>query len=104
MNENQLKALNMYLDARKTLINLSDKFASIGLLIDQENDLNGITTVQDDYRFVTIVLDEYIKEVMNLECFSEEEVFFETISEYLYAKETKEIVIKYLNTLLNKNE
>ena len=95
MDNYQLNALNLYLDVSKTMKEMSNKFFSIGINV-EEVDENHPQTVQSDYDSIIRTLDEYIINVLHLENDCDAESFFDIVMEYLNGSITKEYAIKII--------
>ena len=95
MNNYQLDALNLYLDASKSLKEMSNKFFSIGINV-EEVDENHPQTIQADYDSTIRALDKNIINVLHLEDDCNAEPFFETVMEYLNGSITKEYALKII--------
>ncbi len=95
MNNYQLDALNLYLDVSKNMKEMSNKFFSIGINVEEVDD-NHPQTVQNDYNTIIRALDKYIINVLHLEDDCDAEPFFDIVMEYLNGSITKEYAIKII--------
>ena len=93
MNQYQLNALELYLDISKSMQNMSDKFASVGIIMEDDDDSRP-QYVQNDYRDIIKTMDAYIVKVLNLEEECDAEAFFDIIIQYLNGEEEKKKAIE----------
>ena len=95
MEKYQSDALNLYLNVSKNMKEMSKKFFSIGINM-EEVDENHPQTIQADYDNTIRVLDKYIINVLHLEDDCDAEPFFNIVMEYLNGSMTKEYAIKII--------
>lgn len=101
MERHQLESLTLYVDVSKRMHDMSDKFASIGIFL-EDADENCPRKVQNDFEAIICTLDKYIVKVLNLKEDCDEEIFFERVSDYLVGKTEKIETINKIRKHIDK--
>ena len=100
MERYQLESLMLYVDVSKRMHDMSDKFASIGICL-EDADENCPQKVQNDYEAIICTLDKHIVKVLSLEEEYDAEHFFKMVSDYLNGKTEKKETINTIRDFID---
>ncbi len=100
MERHQLESLTLYVDVSKRMHDMSDKFASIGIFL-EDADENCPRKVQNDFEAIICTLDKHIVKVLSLEEEYDAERFFKMVSDYLNGKTEKKETINTIRDYID---
>jgi len=103
MDNMKKNSLKLYLNLYSSLRRMSDKFASIGINI-EEGERSKSETIQDDFTDIQMTIDDYIIKTLDIneECDGEE--FFELVHECHYGNKNIEDVIASVEEFIENRE